>query len=171
MTRSFREFLGAKQRESVRQLHIVQKVLEQGGFKIKDYLGERFDEPYIFVFNPNNDTSFKGVRVYKIGDKIAYRVQRESETHPYGTAYMLDLDGIFNDLMEDGAKKQELGKKVMETMVKELHAFFDESSTAEKDADNFMGDGSEGGLGMVHVRNPLGGDYSSQVHEPNGGGR
>jgi GGDEF domain-containing protein len=165
--RSFREFLGGKKREAQRQLHMVMKVLEQSGFKVEDHL-EQFDEPYIFCYNPNKDTSFKGIRLYKIGDQIAYRVQRESKTHPFGTAYMIDMDGIFNDLMGDGVtKKEELGRKVMEEVAKTLRNFFQESAQAEKQEDQWDDDA----MGQVHVRNALGGDYSSQVTNSTGSGR
>jgi hypothetical protein len=107
--------------------------------------------------------------LYKIGDQVAYRVQRENKTHPFGSAYLIDMDGIFNDLMGDGiTKKEELGKKVMEEIAKSLHVFFKESAEAEKEEDKWDGEG--GTMGMVHVRNPLGGDYSSQVHDGSSGG-
>jgi hypothetical protein len=163
--RTFREFLGNKQREGKRQLHMVQKVLERSGFRVEDFLDEHFDDPYIYCYNPDRNTSFKGVRVYRIGDKIAYRVQRENKTHPFGSAYMLDLDAIFNDLMGDGiTKKEELGKKVIEEIAKNIKSFFQESAEAEREEDKWD-DQDSGALGMVHVRNPLGGDYSSQVHD------
>lgn len=162
--RSFQDFLGNKKRESRRHLHMIMKVLERNGFKVDNHLGENFDEPYVYCQNPDKNTTFKGVRLYKIGDKLAYRVQRESETHPFGTAYLLDLDGIFNDLMSDGiTKKEQLGQKVMEEVANNLRAFFKESAAAEKQEDQW--DDEDGSMGMVHVRNPLGGDYSSQVHD------
>lgn len=164
MMRTFRNFLGVKKQEAKRQLHMVEEVLKQNVFKIESFLKEQFDDPYIYCYNPNKDTTFKGVRIYRIGDKIAYRVQRESETHPFGTAYILDMDMIFNDLMADGVtKKLDLGKKLSEEIVNTLHAFFKESASAEKEEDEWDDDGDS--MGMVHIRNPLGGDYSSQVHD------
>lgn len=164
--RTFRDFLGGKKREAIRQLNMVEEVLKRGGFRVESFLNEQFDEPYIYCYNPNRDTTFKGVRVYRIGDKIAYRVQRESETHPFGTAYILDMDSIFNDLMSDGVtKKIELGHKLMEEIVQNIRAFFKESAEAEREEEQWDDDGDS--MGMVHVRNPLGGDYSSQVHDGN----
>lgn len=160
--RSFKDFMGGKKRETRRHLHMIQQVLEQGGFKVDNHLEEGFnDEPYIYCYNPERNTSFKGIRLYKIGDKIAYRVQRESKTHPFGTAYMIDLDDIFNDLMGDGVtKKEQLGKKVMEEIVQNIKAFFKESAKAEKEEDTWGDD--DGTVGSVQIRNPLGGDYSAQ---------
>src|SRR5690348_4865999 len=128
--RSFREFLDNKQREAIRHLHILMDVLEKEGFKIKSHLGKKFDESYIFVYNPYKNTSFKGVRLYKIGETVCYRVQRDDDTHPYGTAYSLDVEMIFDDLKEDGLKENKLGRKVSEELSKELKAFFKESAKA-----------------------------------------
>lgn len=147
---------------------MLQKVLEQSGFRVEDFLDDHFDEPYVYCYNPDKNTSFNGIRFYKIGDSLAYRVQRENKTHPFGKAYLLDLDSIFNDLMEDGVtKKEELGQKVVKEIVESIKSFFKESAAAEKE-DNWS-DRDDGALGMVHVRNPLGGDYSSQVHNTNNG--
>jgi hypothetical protein len=169
MRRTFREFLGGKRREAKRQLHMVQEVLKRGGFRVEDFLDERFDDPYVFCHNPKKDTSFKGVRIYKIGDKLAYRVQRESTTHPFGTAYIIDMDAIFNDLTADGiTKKEHIGHKLMEEVIQSIRAFFKESAEAERQEDKWDDDGDT--MGMVHVRNPLGGDYSSQVHDGGGSG-
>lgn len=164
--RTFRDFLGGKKREAKRQLSMIKEILKQGGFKVDDFLDEHFEEPYIYCYNPNKDTSFKGIRVYKIGDQIAYRVQRESETHPFGTAYLIDMDSLFNDIMSDGiTKKEDIGHKLMEEVIKKIKSFFKESAQAEKEEDEWDDDGDS--MGMVHVRNPLGGDYSSQVHDGN----
>jgi hypothetical protein len=61
-----------------------------------------------------------------------------------------------------------MGKKVIEEVAKNIKSFFQESARAEKD-DEKWDDKEDGSLGMVHVRNPLGGDYSSQVHDTNNG--
>lgn len=162
--RTFRDFLGGKKREAQRQLNMVEQVLKRHGFKTENFSDEQFSEPYIYCYNPNKDTTFKGIRLYKIGDKIAYRVQRENKTHPFGAAYILDMDSIFNDLMSDGVTdKVNLGQKLTEEIVKNIRAFFKESAEAEKEEDKWDDDGDS--MGMVHVRNPLGGDYSSQVHD------
>src|SRR3954471_7042360 len=112
--RSFREFLDNKQREAIRHLHILHDVLEKEGFKVKKFLGRRFDESYVYVFNTEKNTSFAGVRLYKLGTSLCYRAQREEETHPYGTAYSLDIEMIFDDLKEDGLKEAKLGPKLVE---------------------------------------------------------
>jgi hypothetical protein len=162
--RSFRDFYENKVRLTIKQLNIIAAVMEKAGFRVDHYLGEQFDDPYVYIYNPNQNTSFAGVRLYKIGDKIAYRVQRENKTHPYGMAYSLEVELMFDDLMEEGELKPEkIGEKVMEMVVKEIRAFFEESAEAEHGDEEQ--EKRDDGLGMVHIRNPLGGDYSSMVHE------
>lgn len=163
--RSFRDFYENKVRLAIKQLNIVAQVVEKAGFKVDHYLDEQFTDPYVYVHNPNKNTSFEGVRLYRIGDKLAYRVQRENKTHPYGNAYSLDVELMFDDLMEEGKHKPEqIGHKVMEMVAKELRAFFEESAEAEKESNAKEIGAEENGLGAVHVRNPQGGDYSSMTN-------
>jgi len=86
----FQEFVDKKEREAIRQLNIVKKLLESREMKVKSYLKE--DDPYIFLVNPLKNTFFDGVRIYKIGNSLAFRVQKEEKTHPFGTAYPLDIE-------------------------------------------------------------------------------
>jgi hypothetical protein len=79
--KSFGDFVDKKKRESIRQLALIGKVLEQGGFKVETFLGgDHLDDPYVFVNNPDDDSSFDGIRVYKLGSQIAFRIQKEAKT-------------------------------------------------------------------------------------------
>jgi len=158
---SFNAFLDAKERQAVRHLKLLGELLESEGFKVKNHTGEgQFKkDPYLYIFNPFKNTAFDGVRMYSIGEEIVYRVQREHDTHPYGTAYPLNVEGIYESLVEDGEEK-EVAKEVTKTIADEMRAFFKESARSEKELER---DDGEGGLGMVYIRNPLGGDYSSMV--------
>lgn len=161
--RSFRDFYENKVRIAIKQLNIVAQVVEKAGFKVDHFLDEQFSDPYVYIHNPNRNTSFDGVRLYRIGDKLAYRVQRENKTHPYGNAYTLDVELMFDDLMEEGEHKPEtIGHKVMEMVAKELRSFFEESAEIEN---NQEPEKDQNGLGMVQIRNPQGGDYSTMTNE------
>ena len=70
---NYMEFVDSKERKLRQHLKIIKKLLESNGFKVNDRINER-DDPYVFVFNPSNNLSFDGVRVYEIGGQIAYRV-------------------------------------------------------------------------------------------------
>ena len=128
--RNFKDFLNKKVRKGKKQLAVVKKVLEEQGMSVQDHLGN--DDPYLFVKNPTSKkTSFAGVRIYKIGENIAYRVQKEEKTHPYGVAYSLDLEGAFEDFLSD-MKEEEAVKEVIKAVGIELKAFFEKSSEAEQ---------------------------------------
>ena len=78
---------------------------KKDGEDIGDHLKE--EDPYLYVHNKNENLSFNGVRVYKIGDIMAYRIQKEEKTHPYGKAYLLDVENMFNEFLEDMEEKEE----------------------------------------------------------------
>ncbi len=133
---TFHEFLDKKAREGKRQLGIISKVLSKGGLKVTDFVEKHEGEPYLFLHNPEGGSSFHGVRIYQIGDGIAFRVQREAKTHPYGTAYSLKIPDMFTDLVED-MKEEEAGKKVMESICKEMRRFFVLSDKADSEIGSF----------------------------------
>lgn len=132
-TTTFGEYLDKKHREARKQLGIIKEVLQKGGMMVVDHREGEQGDPFIFLSNPINDASFKGIRIYKIGDKIAFRIQREEKTHPYGKAYSLNITKLFNDLVSDDIKEEVAGKMVIEMVVKELRRFFTDSQKAEED--------------------------------------
>jgi hypothetical protein len=160
--KNFGDFIDKKQRDAMKQLKLIEQVLTKHGFQVDDFMTEGHeDDPYIFVSNPNKNTSFDGVRIYKIGDIIAFRIQKESETHPYGNAYTLAVEKMFDDLMsEDEMDEIKAGKLVMKAIAKELHSFFDKSEQAEDESRAGEIDMSNDNV-MVRSTNS---DYSSQIY-------
>lgn len=143
---SFYEFIDKKAREGRRQLNIIRDVLNRGGMNVLDFIETHDDhDPYIFVRNPDSNASFHGVRIYPIGDGIAFRIQKEEKTEPYGYAYALKISDMFADLVDE-MKQEEAGKKVMENICKELRKFFILSAKAEADDEGY-------GIGLS--RDPL----------------
>jgi len=132
MKKSFKEFIDKKGRETKHQLTTVKKLLEKNGFTVDEFLNNKND-PYIFLHANNDKLSFEGVRIYKIGDLMAYRVQQEKDTHPYGKAYPLDIEGMFNDLMSENGKEKKSGQQVINGVVGEFESFFKSSLEAEKE--------------------------------------
>jgi len=155
---TFVEFVDKKQREAKEQLSIVRKILEKNQLSVKDFTENT--EPYIYVTNPGGGLSFEGVRVYKIGNTLAFRVQREATTHPYGKAYNLDLQEMFSDYMSNNMKYEEAGHKVARAVVHEIINFFKKSSDAEKEIAN--GEFDEPGDPLT-IRSTSGTDYSNKV--------
>lgn len=151
----FLEFVDRKQREGKKHLKLIERLLRKGGMQVYPHL-ENEEEPYIFVKSSNNKLSFDGIRIYEIGQMIAYRIQKEEKTHPYGKSYMLDVEDMFNDFMSENMKEEEAGHKVIESVVEELKKFFSKSLNAEQEMQN-----GQDGNGIIIKTG--GTDYSSTV--------
>lgn len=162
--RSFGEFVDKKKREAVRQLGLVKSLLERNGLKVDNYLTSDDDDhdPYIFCYSPQKSGSFDGIRVYKIGDDLAFRIQKESKTHPYGSAYPLPIESMFYDFLTDrDVDEKKAGQKVIEAVSKEIKKFFDKSVQADRDQRSK--DIEKEGMGNIMVRTG-GTDYSAMVY-------
>lgn len=151
----FLEFLDRKQREGKHHLSLLAKVLKKENYDVKSFLDE--EEPYIFVYNKNKNTNFDGVRIYEIGNMVAYRIQKREQTHPYGTAYRLDMEGMFNDFMSENMTEENAGKKVMQSVIDEIEKFFKKSAAAEDELRHQEKDG----LGLIVKTG--GNDYASML--------
>jgi len=155
MTEQFLEFVDRKQREAVKHLGLMEKLFQKSGMQISSFLED--EDPYIFVKSPTDRLSFDGVRIYEIGGVIAYRVQREQKTEPFGKSYLLDVEDMFNDFMSENMKEEEAGEKVIESVVSEIKKFFDKSAKAEQE----LIDNGQDGAGIILKTG--GTDYSSTV--------
>jgi len=162
----FNQFVDKKGREAKKQLTLIKNVLEKGGMNVGDFLED--DDPYIFVHTKNEGLTFDGVRIYKIGNSIAFRVQKEEETHPYGRAYPLNIEDMFKDLVSDEMEEEKAGKEVMEAISKEIQKFFEKSSKAERDMQQSDLDKNNDSLSKVMVKS-TGTDYANQVHNKSPG--
>ncbi len=157
---TFREFVNRKQRESTKHLGLIKKTLEKQGMLVNDFLKE--EDPYVFVKSNNQKLSFDGVRIYQIGGDMCYRIQKESKTHPYGKAYLLDVEGMYDDLISDRVKEEKAGKKVMKAIAEELKNFFRKSADAERELQSGEFERKNDPLGRTTVKS-TGTDYSNQV--------
>lgn len=133
--KDFGTFLDKKARDKVKQLKIVSEILSRGGFHSQPFL-EGIGDPYVYVRNPDTSSSFGGIRIYKIGDTIAYRIQRRPDSNPYGKAYELNIEEMFNDLISDDYGEEKAGKKVMQGVIGEIRKFFNDSTNADRDLRN-----------------------------------
>jgi len=159
--KTFKDFADKKDRSNKKHLEIVYKVCEQGGLKVSNHLDD--DEPYIFVRNNAGQTlSFDGVRIYSIGDSMAYRVQKDENTHPYGRAYLLDLEEMFEDLVSDNTSTEDAAKEIIKTVSENLKGFFDKSEKAEIEIRDDDIDKEKDPLGRAAVKS-TGTDYSNTV--------
>jgi hypothetical protein len=145
-----RNALGAK-----RKLKIIHNILKLNKIKNKMFLN--VDDPFLFVYSTDPECDFEGIRIYSIGRSIAFKIQNRIDTHPYGKAYLLDFENIFNTFMsEKDADEEKAGGKVADTLVDEIKRFFKMSSDSqnkiEKSNDNKL------------MTRSGGTDYSSSVY-------
>lgn len=158
MTHTFHEFIDKKSRESKKHLKTVKRILEENGFTVQDFFKNE-EDPYIFLSSTDEQLSFEGVRIYTLGDILAYRVQKEKDTHPYGRAYSLDIVEMFNDLMSESGDEEKAGKRVIKAVAEEFKGFFKKSREAEKDLKSVEiekergSDTADNGTGKVLVQN------------------
>jgi len=161
--KSFGDFVDKKKRESIEQLKTMKKILENNNMKVDSFLEVDQDhDPYIFCYNTKKDSGFNGIRIYKIGSDLAFRIQKESKTHPYGAAYSLPVESMFNDFLSDGdVDENKAGEKIIEAIGKEIKKFFEKSLEAERqDRRSELDKESEG---KVLLRT-TGTDYSSMIY-------
>lgn len=125
----FSSFIDIKNKKLIKELKILKEVLSKN-FQVDSFLED--ESPYIFVKSKNKDLEFEGVRVYKIGSNWAYRIQNESQTEPYGKAYPLDLEKMFEELIPD-MSEEEAGSVIAEALVEEFNSFFTKSSKIQKE--------------------------------------
>jgi hypothetical protein len=137
------------------------KVMQHEGFTVDSHLEDE-DDPYIFIKAGKGNLSFEGVRLYKIGDSIAYRVQKESKTHPYGKAYLLDVEGTFNDIIAETGSEAKAGEYLMKSLNKEFKKFFEKSEVAEKELRSVEEDPDNPGGGVL-LRNASS-DYATSIN-------
>jgi hypothetical protein len=163
--KSWGDFVDKKKRESIRQLKILSRLLERNGMKVERFLEESVDtdgDPYIFCFNPTRNGSFDGLRIYKIGNDIAFRIQKENKTHPYGSAYPIPVEDMFKDFMsDDDIDERNAGMKVIESVGKEVKKFFERAIDAEKEERHAGIDKDSEGTALVRTS---GTDYSALVY-------
>jgi len=166
--RTFGEFVDRKKRECIKQLMTIKEMLASNGLKVDNFLTESEDDPYIYCYNPARSGSFDGIRIYKVGNTIAFRIQKENETHPYGSAYQLPIEEMFHDFLGDGDMDQEkAGKKVIESVTKEIRRFFDKSAEAESKEREQNSEMNKDSAGAALVRT-TGTDYSALIYNKAG---
>ncbi len=155
--KTFSDFIDKKDRSAKRQLNIVKTMISKGGFQVEDHIQDK--EPYVFVRKQESQLSFDGIRIYSIGDGMAYRVQKEEKTHPYGTSYMLDVPAMFDDMISDNYSAEKAGQEIIKQVPDEIRKFFDDSQQAEKDLQS----NQDGSMDRPVIKS-TGTDYSNQMH-------
>lgn len=159
MPSTFVEYVGKKNRDAIKELRTVKRILKQAGFQVGSHMHDKHEDPYLFVYNPGEAPEF-GLRVYKLGGSdIYYRPQKKEKTHPWGEAKTLDIKGIFEDVRSDEKDDDKAAQKLIKAVGDELKDYFKANAKAEK-SNKRGGDNSP--LGAVAVRGSMDiGDYGN----------
>lgn len=165
--KTYLEFYNILKQEKQEDLETLMFVLRKDGLRVEDF-SELDENPYIYCYNPLEDTSFQGVRIYKHGDILAFKVAKFPDSQPYGAAYSIDLQGMYDALIEEKKEKKDALKELCKKVSAEMRKFFRKSKVAEdkivksqvRDPDALDG------AGQITIRN-TGTDYSNQVYNNN----
>lgn len=124
----FSTFIDKKTNKARKELAIVMEVLKEGGLQVEDFL--KGADPYLYIPSTKKNLDFGGVRVYKIGSTIAYRIQNEGDTEPYGVSYPLDVEGMFEDILGE-MDEDKAAEEIKKAVVEEVQNFFERSLEAQ----------------------------------------
>lgn len=163
MPSTFMEFVDKKTRESIKHLDVIKRILMQSDLQVSSHIHSKKDDPFLFVYNPESSSGINfGVRIYTIGEQLAYRAQRKENTHPYGGPHSLDIEQIWDDIKADGKEDEEAAEEIVKSVAEEIKDFFKKSAKADKEVKRNKGE--EGPLGSVALTG-TGTDYSNKVFE------
>jgi len=163
MATTFVEYVNRKQRDAIRELRVVKRILKQAGLEVASHLHVKDDDPYLFIYNPNTAPEF-GLRVYKLGGAdIYFRPQKKEKTHPWGEAKVLDIRSMFEDISSEEKDEEKVAKQIIQGVGDEIKDYFKANAKAEKKHKQHMADKSP--LGSVAIRGSLDvGDYSNVTY-------
>lgn len=92
----FSDYLKSRNYSGRRKLAIFAEVMRRADLHVIP----RFDgaEPHLFVSRGPDRT---GVRIYEIGDRLAFRVQDLPDGEPHGRAFGIDVQRLFEEIIEE----------------------------------------------------------------------
>jgi hypothetical protein len=152
-----------------KKLGLLLKSIKSAGLVAIDHTDDEKD-PHIFVRAHPQPEEFQGIRLYILGHIVAFRSQKLEDTAPYGKAYLLDMQKIYEDLLEEEDPKNEEEKK--ETLKKLVRIIGDKirkywSDTIEDEEEQLqdeLGGMERTDIGGAMLAPAYGNDYSSAVY-------
>jgi len=164
----FGSFLKKRERDNKEKLRLLGLILKKAGFDIHPHLDEK--DPHLFLSRPEglgeyvDDLSFDGIRIFMRGkDIVCFRAQMKDNAMPFGETYLVDISGMYRDLMDEDQKKAPY--RVIYYVIQELREFFIKSGHAEADVPPEYEDGQQG-----MIVGGTGTDYANKVTDLRGGG-
>lgn len=154
-----------KDRTNKNNLRVLGKVLARAGFHVKDHL-DHHQDPYLYVEKPAGydplieSLTFGGVRLYTRGtDIVSFRPQNKESAEPFGLAYLLDVKGMYKDLIRE-QNTDKIGLDLIRYLVEEMLNFFVISAKRQSDEE---GDTVVDSMGKVVNGSAGGTDYGNSV--------
>lgn len=162
----FGSFLKKRERDNKEKLKLLGLILKKAGFKVHPHLDDDKD-PYLFIVRPEglgeyvDDLSFDGIRIFMRGkDIVCFRAQMKEDALPFGETYLIDISGMYRDLMDENHKKAPY--LVIYYTIQELRDFFIKSGKAEADVPPDWEDSDKG-----TITGTTGTDYANTVSDLN----
>jgi len=164
---TLQEFYNVLDDQKKTDLETLLRIFRSDGLKVHEFL-DRKKDPYIYVFNPLNDLSFQGISVYKHGDILCYRPQRYQDSQPYGAAYLVKMQDIYDDLIYKEKEKSRALSVLCKKLCKDVRSFFRQSKGAEDSImkSQMRSPSDIDGTGQIVIRN-TGTDYSDKIYSTN----
>ena len=162
--RSFSSYVERQDRQNKDNLRTLGYILSKAGFKVHDHLNHHGD-PFLYIEKPTEHDrmietlEFGGIRLYNRGsDLVCYRTQNRETTEPYGAAYLLDVKGMYKNLLQE--KEERVAQNLVRYLVEEVLNFFMQSAIAKNKDDNEIEDDT---LGKIVGARDSNIDYANQV--------
>jgi excinuclease UvrABC helicase subunit UvrB len=167
--KTFLEYSTHRVREhDPKKLELLFKALTKSGLFVADKTDLEKD-PHLFVQAIPEPEEFEGIRIYILGNICAYRVQKLKDTEPYGKAYFLDVQKMYDDAIKDIGDAGDQNKKIyVDALIKKLgeklQKFYKDSV---KDEEEFISSQIDGDnrtdIGGAMLAPANGGDYANKV--------
>jgi hypothetical protein len=152
-----------------KKLKLLLQAIKAAGLVAIDHTDNEKD-PHIFLKAFPQPEEFDGVRVYILGHIVAFRVQKNEGTSPYGKAYLLDMQKIYEDLLEEEdpnteEEKRETLKKLVRKIGDKIRNFWKDSiKDEEEQLKDELGSMNRTDIGGAMLAPAYGGDYSNAVY-------
>ena len=164
----FNEYIDRTDDETTKRLNLIRKALQRGGYRVEDF-ALKDQDPHIFVYALPKVATFEGIRLYLLGDILAFKVQKKINTEPYGKAYTFSIQEMYDDMLMEYGDSEDKDKPIKKTILKmadELRMFFVKSKTAEESLVQVQLANIEDKTGEKEgiVVNTTGTDYASKVY-------
>lgn len=161
----FGKFLYRKGREHQDRLRLLGLILKRAKFHVIPYLDDHC-EPHLFVRKPKDfgeemdNLPFGGIRIFfKGSETLAFRPQMKPDVQPFGSAYLLDVTGMYRSLANEDNKNA--GIKTVYYIINEIKDFFVQSAKAQ-----FKQEVPDDDRDLGVITGSTGTDYSNFINTP-----